>query len=270
MGSLSFLWAFIVILIVGFGSVVVFQSRKKMNETVGVEEEKEVSATHIRNVDIRMPNASIRIVPGDTDQMRIKLVGKVADYQQDDFQVEERQGTLSVKFNKKLKRRFKWFGHSGDTLALTVYFPEKQFDSIHVSNANGKLEAEQLRVNELKAVTTNGKVVIRETKAATVHMKLANGKLVLDHVEGALTGETANGSILLTTSSLDHPIQFTTNNGAIDIQTKKIPTNATIHARVVNGKVNVFGESGRSHVYGAGEHQINISTVNGVVKMSEY
>ncbi|NGP46223.1 DUF4097 domain-containing protein [Bacillaceae bacterium SIJ1] len=256
-----------VILIVfgGVGSVMAFQSIK----SVDLQESQDVEADQIENVDIRMPNAYVDILPATSDDIQVELSGKVNDHEQRDFKIQERNGTLYVEYDdEQWKKLFQFIGPK-ETLQLTVYLPAKTFDSLEVNVSNGTLDAENLQVNELNVKSANGKLNIKDTVAKTVDVKTANGKIVLDHVEGALTGKAANGTISLVTSSLDRPIKFDLNNGSVDIKTENKPTNATIDVEVANGKIDVFGSSDRNHVFGDGENHIDISSMNGGIKITD-
>ncbi|WP_442961150.1 hypothetical protein [Pseudogracilibacillus sp. SO30301A] len=59
-----------------------------------------------------------------------------------------------------------------------------------------------------------------------------------------------------------------TDNGRIDVQSNKEPTNAILDLKTDNGKVRVFGESNWVTVIGNGENIIKLTTDNGSITIS--
>ena len=61
----------------------------------------------------------------------------------------------------------------------------------------------------------------KDVLAQNIHVKSNNGRIMLDHVEGEIEGQTKNGSLTLKTNELDRNLNFTTHNGKINIETEK-------------------------------------------------
>lgn len=57
--------------------------------------------------------------------------------------------------------------------------------------------------------------------AQNIHVKSNNGRIMLEHVEGEIEGQSKNGSLTLKTNELDRNLNFTTHNGKINIETEK-------------------------------------------------
>ena len=104
---------------------------------------------------------------------------------------------------------------------------------------------------------------MRYVEADTIFAESDNGRILLEHVDGAITGKTDNGRITLDTPSLDRNIDFRTANGAIVIQSQSKPTNVSILTKTGHGKIDVFGERNSRTVIGAGENTIRLKSDNG-------
>lgn len=125
-------------------------------------------------------------------------------------------------------------------LTLNVYLPEKQYDSLKVSNSNGFVSIKKLNTTYLNANTNNGRVELKEINspkiiaetnngimgfkdiiAQNIHVKSNNGRIMLEHIEGEIEGQSKNGSLTLKTNELDRNLNFTTHNGKSILKPKK-------------------------------------------------
>jgi len=100
--------------------------------------------------------------------------------------------------------------------------------------------------------------------AVMVNAETDNGEVSLEHVEGNINGDVNNGRIYLQTSHLD---TLETDNGNIDIETEKEPTNAILDIKTDNGKATVFGSTNWNTVVGDGDNLIELNTNNGEINV---
>ncbi|MBS4179076.1 DUF4097 family beta strand repeat-containing protein [Lederbergia citrea] len=272
------------LLIVGtVGSILTF---KTMTQSKQVSEEKAITEDYTK-IDVKTNNAKIEILPSNNSTTTVELSGKVANNLKYSFTADVEGNTLSVKLTDKLGKLFK-FDFFTTSLSLKVFVPEKQYDSIQIISNNGRIIGENLHAQDIIAETDNGRIELNNIKGSTVtteadngvvHLKnvvastvaveVDNGKILLDDIDGELSGRANNGSITLITNHLDRPINFDTDNGKIRIETKNEPTNATIDVGVDNGKVSIFGKSNRNVIFGNGEHQIKLKTNNGSITVTK-
>ena len=73
----------------------------------------------------------------------------------------------------------------------------------------------------------------------------------------------------MVTDNLDRSISFQTDNGLITIRSTSEPKNATIHAKIDNGRINIFGSANEETIFGNGKHKINLKTDNGIISMKK-
>src|SRR5699024_8152637 len=179
----------------------------------------------------------------------------------------------------KQKKLFN-FGFTSPFLSLKVFVPEKDYASLDVKSDNGHLQINDLLVKDVEAETdngriklsnmqsdkviataNNGKIDLENVTALMVDTKTNNGKIRLADVDGQLVGRTNNGSISLIAQEIDRPIDFSTDNGKILIQTEHEPTNAILDIKIDNGRVGYFEIFAWETVISEGEHVI-ISVAN--------
>ncbi|HLR40510.1 MAG TPA: DUF4097 family beta strand repeat-containing protein [Virgibacillus sp.] len=267
----------IVLLIVGVaGSIFTF---KAANKTEDVTEEKVIN-DDFNNIEVTANEAEVEILPTSDSQAKVELSGKNSNYR---LSTGVEGSTLKVDVAYKQKKLFN-FDFTLASLSLKVYLPEKEYNSLQIESGNGRVRVDDLQAkvihvktdngqiklnhigsSEVTAEADNGTIDMENVTATNVKVKADNGKIKLKDVEGNLSGTTNNGSISLVTRDLHRSIDFETDNGRINIQTEKKPTNAIIDAKVDNGKVTVFGESNWDTVIGEGENLIKLTTKNGTI-----
>ncbi|OZU89592.1 hypothetical protein CIL03_00120 [Virgibacillus indicus] len=257
------MFAAILIVLGVIGSVITFNFK----EPTSVTQAEEIDKTDITAIEILSNNERVEIIPSNEQTIKVELSGKSND-KKDKFQVEEKGNTLSIETES---RDFKLFDFDFFTksLTLTVALPEKVYESLKVEIDNGSLEAEDLNITDINAATENGRIALKNIGADTVQVNSSNGKIELDHVKGEITGKTNNGKISLVTESLDRALELDTDNGAINIQTEKEPTNAIFDVRVDNGSIKIFGNSNWDTVVGDGDNIIKLTTNNGSIRVEK-
>ncbi|WP_404458957.1 DUF4097 family beta strand repeat-containing protein [Oceanobacillus kapialis] len=250
-----------VLLVIGaMGSVITFAS----SGSSSISESAEFSGEDVEKLDVELNNQKLIIEPSQSSEMFVELEGKGNNPEKSRLQAEMRDDTVHINVSqpdKKMVRFMDW----GDRLTLTIYLPKKEYASIRLDVANGKIDAEQFHAKDIMATANNGEIEMYDILSDKIEVESNNGKIVLDHVEGELNGETNNGAISLVTESLDRPMQLNSNNGKIKIETNQEPTNVTFDVRVDNGKIDMFDDSDWDTVIGDGEHRIKLTTHNGSI-----
>lgn len=223
-------------------------------------------------------------------QQKVTLDGEVNPNIKRTLATDEKDSTLLISYKEKQQI---WFNFNISEvlvpLTLNVYLPEKQYDSLKISNNNGYVSAKQQNTTHFDINTSNGRVELREINsqkinaetnngsmdfkditAQNIHVKSNNGRIMLDHVEGELEGQSKNGSLSLKTNELDRNLNFTTHNGKINIETEKEPTNVQFNVSVDNGKANILNKYNGNAVIGKGENQIKLNTHNGSISVKKH
>ncbi|MDJ1474334.1 DUF4097 family beta strand repeat-containing protein [Bacillus sp. LS15-K4] len=250
---------------------------------VPISEEKVINNNNVSSVIIDTNNVRVNINPTTDSNVKVKLDGEVNPNIKRTLATDEKDSTLLISYKEKQQS---WFNFNiSEVLApltLNVYLPEKQYDSLKVSNNNGYVSAKKINTTHFNINTSNGRVELREINspkiiaeanngiidfqdilAQNIHVKSNNGRIMLDHVEGEIEGQTKNGSLTLKTNELDRNLNFTTHNGKINIETEKEPTNVQFNVSVDNGSANILNKYNGNTVIGKGENIIKLNTHNG-------
>lgn len=272
----------LILLVVGvIGSVFTFRS---VHQSDWIIKEETVSSEEIEYLDVRTNNARIEVLPTNDSDITAELSTKNKKHE---LLTEVEDSTFSIQVIDK-RRNFISLDFYSFGTTLTVYVPEKVYDSLQVESDNGRITIEKIQANDVDikadngrielenidsqtvtAQSSNGRIVMGNINSAAIHANSSNGRIVLEHIEGDIFGTTNNGSIELVTTDLDRSIDLETDNGKIDIQTEQEPTNVTFDVRVDNGKVNMFGSSNWDTVLGNGDHLIKLRTNNGSITVKK-
>ncbi|MDA1677555.1 DUF4097 family beta strand repeat-containing protein [Bacillus cereus group sp. TH152-1LC] len=275
-----------IIFIIGIiGSLFTYRSI----DAVPISEEKVINNNNVSSVIIDTNNVRVNINSTTDSNVKVKLDGEVNPNVKRTLATDEEDSTLLISYKEKQQS---WFNFNiSEVLApltLNVYLPEKQYDSLKVSNNNGYVAAKKLNVTHFNINTSNGRVELREINspkiiaetnngimdfkdvlAQNIHVKSNNGRIMLDHVEGEIEGQTKNGSLTLKTNELDRNLNFTTHNGKINIATEKEPTNVQFNVGVDNGRANILDKYNGNTVIGKGENVIKLNTHNGNITVEK-
>ncbi|MEH7029931.1 DUF4097 family beta strand repeat-containing protein, partial [Bacillus wiedmannii] len=175
---------------------------------VPISEEKVVNNNNVSSVIIDTNNVRVNINPTKDSNVKVKLDGEVNPNVKRTLATDEEDSTLLISYKEKQQS---WFNFNiSEVLApltLNVYLPEKQYDSLKVSNNNGYVSAKKLNATHFNINTSNGHVELREINspkiiaeanngimdfkdvlAQNIHVKSNNGRIMLDHVEGEIEG----------------------------------------------------------------------------------
>lgn len=266
-----------VLLIIGIvGSLFNFKTLYSDKE---MKEEKIID-TVFDTINISVDSAKIELIPTNEKNAILEYRTNYSDY---NFSSEVKNSTLEVHVDMNQKKLFR-FDFFSKGSALKLYIPKKQYESLQIESDNGRIMIEGIDVKTADIRTDNGRIEINNmandnltvnsdngrinlanVDASTVTTKSSNGKIVLNHVTGTLSSKTNNGSISLITEDLERSIDFKTDNGKIEIQTEKEPTNVIFDLKTDNGSIDVFNQSDWDTVIGNGDNTIKLETDNGKI-----
>ncbi|QKY71495.1 DUF4097 family beta strand repeat-containing protein [Lentibacillus sp. CBA3610] len=248
----------LILLLVGVGgSLIAFNLMDKSNSS----EEQVIDPENIENIEINTNNEKVELISTNDSNIKVELAGTRMNDIEDRLEVKTDGNTLSIQTVRQ-KGIFN-INLFGETLALTVYLPEKLYESLQAELDNGSFQASQLNIKEIQVKTNNGRIEMGDINSDQVYTNSDNGGIKLDHVEGNISGQTNNGSISLYTNHLDRSIELESDNGNIEIETEKDPTNAVFDVKTDNGTATIFGSSNWDTIVGDGDNLIKLTTNNG-------
>ena len=261
-----------------------------------------ITDNNFTKVTMNIQHGSLVVKPSDNSTTTIELDG-INDKLK--LTAEVVGGTLSIRL-KNLRNLLFMFNLNMKPIILSVSLPKKLYDSvvmktdngritaekllgktINISTDNGRIKLKELAATDLTVETDNGKIEIDKVQAENINVKTDNGRIDMQHIDaenidaesdngsinlwdvnGSITGETDNGHITLETTTLDQPINFSTDNGSISIKSKTKPTNVSIHAKTNHRRINVLGERNSMTIIGAGKNIIRLKSDNGRIDVS--
>ncbi|MBE1555391.1 DUF4097 family beta strand repeat-containing protein [Sporosarcina limicola] len=268
-----------------------------------VTEEIEIKEDSFTNIEISTNDARIELIPINEPNTLVEVSGHDS---KNNFSASVTESTLTIVY-KDSKKKFFSFDVFPKSPTLKVYVPKKLYDTIRVQSDYGSFSAKDIDASEVNVKANDGAIELRDINAAsiitesdngqikaenligtTVKVKVNdgrttlksitadsisivsdNGKIRLEEINGNLSAKANDGSIKLMTKTLDFPIEFSTDNGHIDIQTDNAPINASIRAQSDNGSITIFDEKKSHSVFGSGEHEINLSTNDGKIVVAK-
>ncbi|ACT01585.1 DUF4097 family beta strand repeat-containing protein [Paenibacillus sp. JDR-2] len=255
-----------VLIVVGLaGSLITYFNGNTVTE---VSEQKTITGSQITAVDLHSDNTRIELLPSSEQDIKLQLEGSTTSKEKPQLDIKSEDSTLSITMDTN---QHKWFNFNfrEDSLVLTIYLPQKQYNELKIANNNGYILAKQLNAASIQASTDNGRIEFSDTTSQTVKVRADNGKITLDHVTGILDGKTSNGSITVLTKEISQNITLNTNNGRILIQTETEPAGVTFYTHVDNGRVNLFDKYKGNTVVGDGNIQVKLTADNGSITVKK-
>ncbi|SHN27725.1 DUF4097 family beta strand repeat-containing protein [Gracilibacillus kekensis] len=256
--------AVVCVLIGGIGSAVAYS----YYEPSMIEESAEITNPDIISFDIRVNNEAVKMVPSIDDSIRVELTGNAVSEKKNNLIVEENGSTLVIETENEKRKLFS-FNFFDFNRTLTIYVPEREYESLQAEIDNGSIRVKEMNAQNVFATTKNGKINLLNIISDQVEVSTNNGKIELENVDGRLIGKTNNGAISLVSKELDRQIDFQTDNGSINIQTEKEPTNVVFDTKTNNGSINLFNDSSYDIITGEGENKIKLRTKNGSITVNK-
>lgn len=212
----------------------------------GKRYEKEVEFFEVNAGTTRLlvtnPNGDVSIVAGDGDRVTVKstvfvVVAKKEKARQianDSRTVVTQGSTMTIKAEGETYRTF--FGMERKArMDLQITIPRGLELDYELDMKNGDIEIADLSAaNELKAVSSNGDVMLHRVHASA-ELKSSNGDMIVQDLYGDARVRTSNGDIVL--RRVDGHAHVHTSNGDIIITELA----GHVEAETSNGDINVQG-----------------------------
>ncbi len=147
-----------IIFIIGIiGSLFTYRSI----DAVPISEEKVIN-NNVSSVIIDTNNVRVNINPTTGSNVKVKLDGEVNPNVKRTLATDEKDSTLLISYKEKQQSWFNFnISEVWAPLTLNVYLPEKQYESLKVSNNNGYVSAKKLNATNFNINTSNGRVELR-------------------------------------------------------------------------------------------------------------
>lgn len=204
------------------------------------------------NVDsVVLNDRNAHVVLGVSSDENIHVA--YCENEKETYRITEQGGLVIQK-----EYHYKWYDAlrwNGETPVVTILLPSNFTGNVSVDSGNGKIEAEDISLNnlhvttsngqiklrtisakgEIEAKTSNGKVEIMNSSATRIIGKTSNGKVNLQQLQAdEIRGETSNGAITLVDLQAKDSAQFESNNAQITVDNVESPQ---LTLKTSNGRV---------------------------------
>lgn len=229
-------------------------------------EEKVEIVEEFSSINITGDNAAIEVVRTSSSNGKVEFINKKSSRSKMEAYVKG--DTLYVEMKKKFFSGFNiGFNISGNKIVVSV--PDEKYDELITQTENGQIIVKDLQIKSVDIQTDNGKIVLEDLESKKVNVKTDNGKIEFNYVTGDIEAQSDNGQISMVTDNLDRSISLETDNGLINIHTTTEPKNATIRAKIDNGRIDVFGSANEETIFGNGKNLIKLKTDNGIISIKK-
>ena len=217
-------------------------------------------------IDIVGDNTTIEVVPTTSSNGKVEFTSQKSSRNKVKAYVDG--DTLHVEMKKK-RFHFINFGFNSSNNKIVVSVPDKKYEELTTQTSNGQIIANDLHIENVHIESNNGKIVLEDLESKKVYVKTDNGKIDFQSVTGDIAAKSDNGKISFITDDLDRDISLETDNGLINIRTTTEPKNATIHADIDNGRIDILGSTNEETIFGNGKNIIDLKTDNGVISIKK-
>ncbi len=268
--------ALILLLIGMIGSLLTFSS---FDKGTTVTEEKSFG-NNFSAIQVNAKDVGVEVVPAKEKKAKVILHGHKSN-EAYNFSADVKGSVLSVEAEKSQQS---WINIYPTALTVTIYLPEKQYETMRINSENGSVKAENVNVNDIKTKTnngwiklkliaatdvdvktTNGWIKLNSIAATDVNVKTTHGQINLDDVKGKISGESQAGQIILKTANLNQSVQLKTDSGRILVQTEQKPDNVKFDVYTGTGSINILDQYTGSTTIGNGENLIKLATGAGSI-----
>ncbi|WP_297468691.1 DUF4097 family beta strand repeat-containing protein [Thermococcus sp.] len=209
---------------------------------------------NVREIRVKAINGliSLEVWENDYTEVNYTVHGDV------DIILEQKGDVLKVE--ERPKKRFRLFGSREGWADIEVKVPKRAI--VWAKNINGEIKASGIRFTNV--TTVNGDIELRECEAKLI--KTINGEIRAHMRVDPRKVSTVNGEIELTVEELDDDMNVNSMNGDATLRLTDF-CDARIRAKSVNGDIRFIGIDPDDPVIGAGTFEVEVSTVNGSVRV---
>ena len=233
-----------------------------------IKNTEEIELTkEFKRIDITGDNTAIEVVRSSGSNGKVEFISKKSSRSK--IQAYVKGDTLHVEMKKKFFNGFFNLGFNASGNKIVVSVPDEKYEELTTQTDNGRIIVNNLQFETVDIQSNNGKIEMEDLESNKVNVKTDNGKIEFHYVTGDIVAKSDNGQISMVTDDIDRDISLETDNGLINIRTNTEPKNATIHADIDNGRIDIFGSANEETIFGNGKNIIDLKTDNGVISLKK-
>ena len=203
----------------------------------------------------------VQVRPTEGEEILVTLEGKGGRRQIDKkftltTEIEKSKLTVHLEYNQ-----FGFFNFSflSNLLQLTVYLPEKQYESLTINSDVGEVRVDQIQTRELKVDVSVGSIEIDQMISETTKLNSNVGTITVNHLEGSLEAQVNVGKVKLSSDTINQNIDLQVDVGSIEVELDNEPENVMFSTAIDLGSTKLFGDTMSSKLIGSGENLVNLS-----------
>ncbi len=249
------------------------------SQTIEINEKEVFDGANITAIDVNVSSPTVHIVPTDSDEITVELLGEVSENTDLNFDVTTRNNNLnvSVRNNNSHSGWFN-FGVTITRLELQLQIPKKEYDElkvrsssgrivmddiqaknvelrassgrIEISNitaeneinlqtSSGRIEAKNNISNSFKARASSGRILINGQISDQIATSTSSGAIALENFEGDISASASSGRVTIINDQLVGDINVSTSSGRVEIDFRNAPTSAIIDFQGSSGRGEV-------------------------------
>lgn len=208
------------------GVIGVFFTAKDFFARESINGEESFSSTEIDYIVIDSAVANVRVVPSESDNIGVEWEGSLfkSTLGNGTVSIEEDASTLEITIGEHRFFDFFTLQIPFDGLDVTIYLPDKQFNSIALENDVGNTHISSVNTEQLHAESNVSDMRIENVNANLLEAESDVGLIKLKNVTGKL---------------------YVVNDvGNIEVTVPTIPANVSFSGDTSLGTTTIFGEKG--------------------------
>lgn len=185
-----------------------FSSTKYELETCVVEEPFE-------NIEIQTDWQDIRLLPSETPECKVVYAGNETLT----YTVKVESGTLKI----NTEEHREWYQYLsnfnfGDYTDVTLYLPEKDYQSLSVSTSSGNLSLLAAVSGDLNAESSSGEIKVEGGASGNIHVQTGSGNLLLKQCSPeSMQAVSSSGNVSATDIVAKQGIVIKTGSGEVNL-----------------------------------------------------
>ncbi|MCK5673654.1 MAG: DUF4097 family beta strand repeat protein [Spirochaetales bacterium] len=279
---------FLVIIMISITSNIGAMGQQSSGFDENINEEKFYNMDDIKNLDIAVSSADVRISVVNSDKLRVHLHGSSSSQKPylTDKKVNSR---LSIKVDRKSS-----FGISRSNLILEIELPGKYKQNLEIRSSSGDISVSNIELNifkvdlssgDLNLQTLNvrdfyydsssGKLRAVNIESQETELEASSGSIIIDKFSGNIKAKLSSGNIKFAYSNFKNSISINNSSGDITISLPD-KSNFELNAKTSSGKITcdfpitISGEQNRDElkgIVGTGENTITIKVSSGDISI---
>jgi lia operon protein LiaG len=205
------------------------------------EQTVESSVDHIKQIRVKTSRMPVEIKSENVDTLQATLLKQ--GNSRSTVHVNEQGDRLQISADSNAVWLWDWIpsllaGNSGERATLVISVPEDYDQSLHLEGTSGNytlsdmhnlqeldidissahVQVENVQTEQFSYDASSGTLDAEGLVTEQSDLTFSSGKATLDGVEGEIKGRSSSGSILMSVSTVEHPIAWEASSGSITLQ----------------------------------------------------